>query len=171
MTASWNNTLPPIRKLKWSVSHSVMLTLCDPLDCSPPGSSIHGILKARILEWVAMPSSGELPGCSNLGLLHCRQILYCLSCQGSQLFVHCITLKLFEVAWFCNHIDPPNFILSFEYFFLMTLWVQSGSWTSHLSCCRLPSWSQVAGLSVEGSFKNFHWIFILPDFIPLGRCG
>ena len=32
------------------------LTLCDPVDCSPPGSSIHGILQARILEWVAMPS-------------------------------------------------------------------------------------------------------------------
>ena len=32
-------------------------TLCDPMDCSPPGSSAHGILQARILEWVAMPSS------------------------------------------------------------------------------------------------------------------
>ena len=32
-------------------------TLCDPMDCSPPGSSVHGILQARILEWVAMPSS------------------------------------------------------------------------------------------------------------------
>ena len=31
--------------------------LCDPMDCSPPGSSVHGILQARILEWVAMPSS------------------------------------------------------------------------------------------------------------------
>ena len=33
------------------------LTLCDPMDYSPPGSSIQGILQARILEWVAMPSS------------------------------------------------------------------------------------------------------------------
>ena len=32
-------------------------TLCDPVDCSLLGSSIHGILQARILEWVAMPSS------------------------------------------------------------------------------------------------------------------
>ena len=30
------------------------LTLCDPVDCSPPGSSVHGILQARILEWVVM---------------------------------------------------------------------------------------------------------------------
>ena len=31
-------------------------TLCDPVDCSPPGSSVHGTLQARIQEWVAMPS-------------------------------------------------------------------------------------------------------------------
>ena len=33
------------------------LTLCDPMDCSPPASSVHGILQARTLEWAAMPSS------------------------------------------------------------------------------------------------------------------
>ena len=33
------------------------LTLCLPMDCSPPGSTVHGILQAEILEWVAMPSS------------------------------------------------------------------------------------------------------------------
>ena len=32
-------------------------TLCDPMDCSPPGSSVHGILQARILDWAAMSSS------------------------------------------------------------------------------------------------------------------
>ena len=30
------------------------LTLSDPMDCSPPGSSVHGILQARVLEWVAI---------------------------------------------------------------------------------------------------------------------
>ena len=39
-----------------SVSQSCP-TLCDPMDCSPPGSSVHGSLQARIPEWVAMPSS------------------------------------------------------------------------------------------------------------------
>ena len=38
----------------WWLSH---VRLCDPMDCSPPGSSVHGILQARILEWVAMPFS------------------------------------------------------------------------------------------------------------------
>ena len=32
-------------------------TLCNSVDCSPPGSSVHGILQAAILEWVAMPFS------------------------------------------------------------------------------------------------------------------
>ena len=32
-------------------------TLCNPMDCSPPGSSVHGILQARILEWVVIPFS------------------------------------------------------------------------------------------------------------------
>ena len=39
-----------------SVSHSC-LTLGDPVDCSPPGSCVHGILQARVLEWVAIPFS------------------------------------------------------------------------------------------------------------------
>ena len=36
------------------------LTHCDPMDCSPAGSSVHGILQTRIPEWVAMPSSREI---------------------------------------------------------------------------------------------------------------
>jgi len=55
------------------------------MDCSPPGSSVHGILQARILEWVAVPfSRGIFPTQgSNPGALHCRQIVYHLSHQGS----------------------------------------------------------------------------------------
>ena len=36
-------------------------TCCDPMDCSPPGSSLYRIVQARILEWIAMPSPGVLP--------------------------------------------------------------------------------------------------------------
>jgi len=38
------------------------LTLSDPMDCSPPGSSNHGILQARVLEWVAIAFSGPALG-------------------------------------------------------------------------------------------------------------
>ena len=105
-------------------SLQLCLSLCDPMDCSCPGSSVNGILQARILEWVAKPSSrgssqprikprsstlqadsllSEPPGKPmntgvgslsllrgifptqelSWGLLHCRQILYRLSHQGS----------------------------------------------------------------------------------------
>ena len=36
-------------------------TLCDPMDCSPPGSSIHGICQARVLEWGPSPSPRKIP--------------------------------------------------------------------------------------------------------------
>ena len=37
-----------------SISPCVLLTLCDPMDCSPPGFSVHGIFQAGILGWVAI---------------------------------------------------------------------------------------------------------------------
>ena len=59
-------------------------TLCDPMDCSLPGSSVHGISQVRTLEWVAISFNFLTQGL-NLGVLHCRQIPYHLSHQGSVL--------------------------------------------------------------------------------------
>ena len=42
---------------QWSAHAQLCLILCNSMDCNPLGSSVHGILQARILEWVAMPSS------------------------------------------------------------------------------------------------------------------
>ena len=63
--------------------------LGDPVDCSPPGSSVHGILQARRLEWVAMPSSrGIFPTQgSNLSVLHWQADSLSLSYQGSSWLV------------------------------------------------------------------------------------
>ena len=41
-----------------SLSH---VWLCNPMDCSPPGSSVHGIFQERVLEYVAITFSGDLP--------------------------------------------------------------------------------------------------------------
>ena len=58
-------------------------TLCDPMDCSPQGSSIHRIFQTNILEWIAIHfSTGSFQG-SNPGLPHCRQFLCCVSHQKS----------------------------------------------------------------------------------------
>ena len=81
-------------ELSWEESRSVAVVvadslshvrLCDSMDCSPPGSSVHGIFQARILEWIAISFSRESYQTQelNLGLLHCRQILYWLSNEGS----------------------------------------------------------------------------------------
>ena len=48
-------------------------TLCDPMDCSLPGCSVHGIVQASILEWVAMSSSRESSQSRNQS-----HILFCL---------------------------------------------------------------------------------------------
>ena len=83
-----------LQKVKLFVAQ-LCLTLRNPMDCSPPVSSVHGILQARILEWVAMPSSrgsswsrsqtsctagrfftSELPG----GLLSGNLLPLCSSC-------------------------------------------------------------------------------------------
>ena len=58
--------------------------LCDPIDCSVPGFSVHGIFQAIVLEWIAISFSRDLPN-SGLepGLPHWRQTLYHLSHQGS----------------------------------------------------------------------------------------
>ena len=58
------------------VSTQLCLTLCNPIDCSLPGSSVHGIFQARILEWVAMPSSR---GSSQPRDLTCISRISCIS--------------------------------------------------------------------------------------------
>ena len=85
-TEHLSQAIQHVKKVKMSATQSC-LTLCVPVDCSTPGSSVCGILQARILEWGAIPFSR---GC----LLHCRQILYCPSHQGSRLlFILCVKLS------------------------------------------------------------------------------
>ena len=69
------------------------LNLCDPMDCSWPGASVHGLLQARILECVAIPFSRGIFPTQGLkpGLLHCRGIFYHLSYQGS--------LQMYILSW------------------------------------------------------------------------
>ena len=53
------------------------LALCEPMDCSPSGSSVHGILQAKILEkGIPFSRGSSLTQGSNSGFQHCRQILY-----------------------------------------------------------------------------------------------
>ena len=77
-------------------SHSLYLTVCDPMDCT--GFSVRGILQARILEWVShsllqgtFPTQGWNPG-----LLHCRQILFASLKNGDN------GINLIGLLWWLN---------------------------------------------------------------------
>ena len=61
VTKSWTGLSDQDHTHIWILCAQSCPTLCDPMDCSLPGPSVHGILQARILEWVATPSSRDLP--------------------------------------------------------------------------------------------------------------
>ena len=68
------------------------LTLCDPIDCSPPSSSVHGISQARILEWVVMPSSRRPSRPRDQTCISCiscidRQIHYCWATREANVYL------------------------------------------------------------------------------------
>ena len=67
---------------KWKLVAQSCLALCDPLDCSPPGSSVCGILQARILEWVAISYSRGSSWPRE------RTQVCCVSCTGGQVVCH-----------------------------------------------------------------------------------
>ena len=94
------------------------LTLFDPMDCSLPGSSVHGILQARILEWVAIPFSRE-----SSRLRDWTRV----SCTADRFFTVWAT-KEEKMSWFeLNFVDKyifftlPPFQLHFLVPFLMDL--------------------------------------------------
>ena len=90
-------------KVKVIVTHSC-LTLCDPIDCSLPGSSVHGILQARILEWVGVPfSKGS-------------------SLPGDQTWVSCTAARLF-IIWATREAQysPYDTLICLSLFFLLVL--------------------------------------------------
>ena len=68
-------------------------TLFSPTDCSPPGSSVHGILQARIPEWDALPScrgSSQPRDQTWVSYISCRWVLYHCSTQESPLKLSCV---------------------------------------------------------------------------------
>ena len=69
------------------LSHFSHIRHCNPMDCSPPDSSVHRILQARILEWFAMPSSR--------GSSWPRDWT-CISCNASGFFIHWTTKNFQE---------------------------------------------------------------------------
>ena len=80
---------------------SVIMTLCNPVDCSPPGSSVCGILPARTLQWVPRPPPGDLPdpGTESPSLMS--------PALAGGFFTTCTT---WEAKWIMRLTDLPIFI-------------------------------------------------------------
>ena len=72
-------------------------TLCDPMDCSPPGSSVHGILQARTVEWVAISYSR---GSSRL---RDRTHVTCIFCTGRWFFITSTSWEALYLLQVCSN--------------------------------------------------------------------
>ena len=121
-------------KVKAFVSQSC-LTICNPIDCSPPGSSVHGILQARILQWFVMPFSRGS------------------SWSRDQIWISYIPDRFFTI-WATSKTpytpkDSPLFPLSQTSTFLLTLWLGLCHWP--LDKRRVwDDWREIFGLIGRG---------------------
>ena len=83
--SSWGSSncfFPEKSHFMFKCSMCVYPTFCGPVDCSLPGSSVHGIFWARILEWVAISYSRESSSSRD------RNCVSCISCIGRQILYH-----------------------------------------------------------------------------------
>ena len=143
------------------LSFQLCLTLCDTMSCSPPGSSVHGILQARILEWVAMSSSrgssqprdptrvscllhwqaGSLPLMPPGKIFEISQSVHLLSC-----------IRLFEIPWTAAHQASLSITNSQSLLKLMS--IESVMPSNHLILCHpVPFSSCLQPLLASGSFQ------------------
>ena len=144
--------------MKWSEATQLCLTICDPVDCKIPGSAVHGIFQARVLEWVAISFSRgssqprdwtqvsriadrhfTLWATREAIILLYKLLIYCCSVAKS-----CLTL--------CNHMDysMPGFSVLLIFVFLMLSFKPAFSLTSFTLIKRLfrpPSLSAVMVVS------------------------
>ena len=88
-------------KWKWSEVTRAYPTLCNPMDCSPPGSSIHGIFQVRVLQWVPFPSQTWVIAYVNLQKHHWMNPV-----QGDTV---CVKTKLTRSFPYCPVVKTPCF--------------------------------------------------------------
>ena len=113
-------------------------TLCNPVDCSPPGSSVHRILQARILDWVAMPSSRKSSWPRNWNHISCG--VFTTEPLRKHLYIHiyayiyissvvqlCLTL--------CNPMDCSTPALTNPRGLLKLMYIESVMPSNHLILC------------------------------------
>ena len=144
------------------------LTLCSPMDCSPPGSSVHGDSPGKntgvgccdLLQGI-FPTQGSKPG-----LPHCRRVLYQLSHQGSQ---HVSQASKNDRMWAMVNRNPQlgvgnRQVLTCEG--MQNLPISSG----HISTPRAESWQHGSGWWAAGADVYMHVMSLLPS-VRTHTCG
>ena len=98
---------PTSLTLQWVIVAQSYPTLCGPVDCSPPGSSVHGISQARILEWVAMTFSRR---CST----SVKYLEFCVRDLSflSHLLSHLYQYRLMDIYFIFGVTIPYSFDIS-----------------------------------------------------------
>ena len=153
-------------------------TFCHPMDCSPPGFSVHGILQARILEWVAIPFFQEiLPTEIKPSLPNCRQIFCCLSGSLRR------TAKWYSCTYICSfsnsiHVLLQNIEVTVLYTSLLlfsrsvvsnSLWPHDGTRPAFLVLHHLPELVELLSTDLvmpSNHFISCHPHFLLPSIFP-----
>ena len=133
------------------------LTLCSPMDCSPPGSSVHGIFQARLLEWDAISYSrgsswprdqaDSLP----LSLLWSPVSLgTALNLEISLRIDNCVFQSMNMINVFIFYLDSILFLLSLYMVFPLVVY-RCESWTiKKAECWRTDDWSWLSDRTGEG---------------------
>ena len=82
---------------------SCVWLFCNPMDCSPPGSCVHGVLQARILEWVAISSSRGSSWPRDQTHISCigRMVLYCWATREAHIYLYKYVYFLRPSALYC----------------------------------------------------------------------
>ena len=150
------------------------------MDCSPPGSSVHGISQARILEWVAISSSrgSSATQGSNLCLLYCRQSLYQWVTWEAHLVCLCLNINTPKHCSWEGNGNPLQYSCLESPVDRGAWWAavhgvaQSQTWLSYLACMhalakviathssvlawRIPGTGEPGGLLSMGSHRVEH---------------
>ena len=128
------------------------LTLCNPMGCSPPGSSVHKSLQARIVEWVARPFSRGSSQPRDWTWVSCtdRLILYHGATWNVQVLSRCLKIRnkwglSFLASYLCLHSTPTHSLLPSHFSALSHIQPPAQKAArSFFTCCtpaRSPRWS------------------------------
>ena len=125
-------------------------TLCDLMDCSPPGSSVHEISQARILEWVAIPFSRRSSWPKDQT---------CISCTGRQILYHWATREAPHTLNRSLVIAKPPSLLPLHHFSAAVFFLKHDQVILYVNYTSIKETLERVNGSTLGSLGFYTWLF------------